>query len=160
MKSVDFFPVSQLPTVSILYDWSKTCRQNTLCFYEFPSLISIITFAISLFYLWFVYLLPLRCWYCFIIICTERNLSVNTSCALLVWSYFYFIIPHALFVILEFYFSFDHTLLFDFHFFFFRDITIILRLRATIYFFILLPNSFLIILISFLFLPMGSCLST
>ena len=149
MKSVDFFPVSQLPTVSILYDWSKTCRQNTLCFYEFPSLISIITFAISLFYLWFVYLLPLRCWYCFIIICTERNLSVNTSCALLVWSYFYFIIPHALFVILEFYFSFDHTLLFDFHFFFFSR-----------YFFILPPNSFLIILISFLFLPMGSCLST
>ena len=159
MKSVDFFPVSQLPTVSILYDWSKTCRQNTLCFYEFPSLISIITFAISLFYLWFVYLLPLRCWYCFIIICTERNLSVNTSCALLVWSYFYFIIPHAPFVILEFYLSFDHTLLFDFHFFF-RDIIIILRLRATIYFFILPPNSFLIILISFLFLPMGSCLST
>lgn len=159
MKSVDFFPVSQLPTVSILYDWSKTCRQNTLCFYEFPSLISIITFAISLFYLWFVYLLPLRCWYCFIIICTERNLSVNTSCALLVWSYFYFIIPHALFVILEFYFSFDHTLLFDF-LFFFRDIIIILRLRTTIYFFILPPNSFLIILISFLFLPMGSCLST
>ena len=159
MKLVDFFPVSQLPTVSILYDWSKICLQNTFCFYEFPSLISIITFAISLFYLWFVYLLPLRCWYCFIIICTDRNLSVNTSCALLVWSYFYFIIPHAPFVILEFYLSFDHTLLFDFHFLF-RDIIIILRLRATIYFFILPPNSFLIILISFLFLPMGSCLST
>ena len=77
MKSVDFFHSFQL-LVFCMIDLKPAARLRCV-FTNFPLWYP----SLHLLFLFFICNLPLRCCYCFIIICTDRNLSVNTSCALL-----------------------------------------------------------------------------